>query len=119
MTSPGHAEIVWGSPNNDDPGSDNVVSFYSGAGGTGSLIGQVGAADLYSNFSGINNTQDPGYLISFMTATAFKSVEFSTGPSAFEFAAVPEPATWAMLGLGFGALAFAGYRSRRTAISIV
>ncbi len=111
--------IVWGSPNNNAPGSDNVVSFYTGAGGTGTLIGQVEAADLYSSFTGISNTTDPGYLISFATPAAFRSVEFSTGPSAFEFSAVPEPSTWAMLGLGFAALGFAGYRSRRTAISIV
>ncbi len=32
--------------------------------------------------------------------------------------AVPEASTWAMVGLGFAGLAFAGYRSRRTAISI-
>ncbi len=32
--------------------------------------------------------------------------------------AIPESATWAMLGLGFAGLVFAGYRSRRTAISI-
>jgi len=31
---------------------------------------------------------------------------------------VPEPATWAMMGLGFAGLAFAGYRTRRSAISI-
>jgi hypothetical protein len=50
---------------------------------------------------------------------AFKSVEFSTGPSAFEFAAVPEPSTWAMLAFWFGGLAFAGFRTRRSPISIV
>ncbi len=32
--------------------------------------------------------------------------------------AVPEPSTWAMMGLGFAALGFAGYRARRTSISI-
>ncbi len=31
---------------------------------------------------------------------------------------IPEPATWAMLGIGFAALGFAGYRARRSAISI-
>ena len=46
---------------------------------------------------------DPGYL-------ALDAVSVST--------AVPEPSTWAMMGLGFAGLAFAGYRTRRTAISI-
>lgn len=30
---------------------------------------------------------------------------------------VPEPSSWAMMGLGFASLAFAGFRSRRAAIS--
>ncbi len=104
--------IVWGSPNDNNPSATNTVSFYSGANGTGSLIGQVLASDLYSNFSGINNTQDPGYLISFMTPEQFGSVVFTTGSSDFEFAAVPEPSTWAMLGLGFVGLAGLAGRKR-------
>jgi hypothetical protein len=32
--------------------------------------------------------------------------------------AVPEPSTWAMLGLGFAGLAFVGYRKRREALAI-
>ena len=30
----------------------------------------------------------------------------------------PEPSTWAMMGLGFAALGFAGYRARKTSVSI-
>ena len=106
--------IVWGSPNDNNPAATNIVSFYSGANGTGSLIGQVLASDLYSNFSDINNTQDPGFLVSFMTPDKFGSVVFTTGSTDFEFAAVPEPSTWAMLGIGFAGLALSGYkRSRR------
>ncbi len=37
----------------------------------------------------------------------------------FSLTAAPEPATWAMMGIGFAGLAFAGYRGRRSAISIV
>jgi len=106
--------IVWGSPNDNNPAATNTVSFYTGANGTGSLIGQVLASDLYSNFSNIDNTQDPGFLVSFMTPEKYRSVVFTTGSSDFEFAAVPEPSTWAMLGIGFAGLALAGYkRSRR------
>jgi hypothetical protein len=104
--------IVWGSPNDNNPAATNTVSFYTGASGTGSLIGQVLASDLYSNFSGINNTQDPGYLISFMTPQNFGSVVFTTGSSDFEFAAVPEPSTWAMIGVGFVGLAGLAGRKR-------
>jgi hypothetical protein len=106
--------IVWGSPNDNNPAATNTVSFYSGANGTGTLIGQVLASDLYSNFANIDNTQDPGFLVSFMTPENYGSVVFTTGSSDFEFAAVPEPTTWAMLGIGFAGLGLAGYkRSRR------
>jgi PEP-CTERM motif len=108
--------LVWGSPNDDNPAATNTVSFYAGADGTGGLIGQVFASDLYSTFSGINNTQDPGYLLSFLAPKGYGSVVFTTGSSDFEFAvsSVPEPSTWAMLGIGFAGLALAGYkRSRR------
>jgi hypothetical protein len=35
-----------------------------------------------------------------------------------KFAPVPEPATWVMMSLGFGGLAFAGLRARRAATAI-
>ena len=69
MNGPGNAlTIVWGSPNDNNPAATNTVSFYTGANGTGSLIGQVLASDIYSNFSHINNTQDPGFLDLFLVA---------------------------------------------------
>ena len=104
--------IVWGSPNDNNPNATNTVSFYTGANGTGQLIGKVLASDLYADFSGVNNTQDPGYLISFQTPQEFGSVVFTTGSSDFEFAAVPEPSTWAMLGIGFVGLAGIAGRKR-------
>ena len=91
--------------------------LYAGANGTGSLIGQVLASDLYSNFSNIENTQDPGFLVSFLTPEKYGSVVFTTGSSDFEFAAVPEPSTWAMLGIGFAGLALAGYKRSRNRLA--
>ena len=108
--------IVWGSPNDDDVSATNTVSFYSGADGMGKLIGQVRAFDLYANFSGIENSTGPGYLASFLTPQEFGSAVFTTGSSDFEFAVaggVPEPSTWAMLGIGFAGLALTGYRRSR------
>jgi hypothetical protein len=65
----------------------NYVSFYSRANRAGGLLGTVLASDLYSNFSGITNTTDPGYMISFVPGS-LGSVVFGTGPSDFEFAVV-------------------------------
>jgi hypothetical protein len=119
--------VVWGSPNDDNPWSSNYVSFYSGANGGGSLLGTVLASDLYSNFSGISNTTDPGYMISFAPGE-FGSVVFGTGPSDFEFAVVgpttfsvggvPEPSTWAMMFVGFASLGYAAFRrSSKSSVS--
>ena len=109
--------IVWGSPNDNNPAATNTVSFYAGANGTGSLIGRVLASDLYSNFSNIDNTQEPGFLVSFMTPETYGSVVFTTGSSDFEFAAVPEASTWAMMGIGFAGLALAGYKRSRNRLA--
>jgi hypothetical protein len=40
------------------------------------------------------------------------------GPAVAQVISVPELSTWAMMGLGFAGLAFAGYRTRRAATSI-
>jgi hypothetical protein len=40
------------------------------------------------------------------------------GSQSFTAAAVPEPSTWAMMLLGFAGLGYAGFRSRKTSVSI-
>ena len=51
-----------------------------------------------------------------ITGTAVLS-PFGGGAGAVQLTGVPEPSTWAMMGLGFAGLAFAGFRARRTAVS--
>jgi len=46
------------------------------------------------------------------------ALDYAIGSHAFEVNGVPETSTWAMMGLGFVALAFAGSRARRPANSI-
>ena len=113
--------MIWGSPNDDSEGHQNTVTFYSGDNGTGSIVGSVSAFDLYNYFTGIDNTQDPGYKISFVTSEAFGSVKFDTGPSAFEYAVttgVPEASTWTMMAAGFAGVAFLGFRRKRQPIAL-
>jgi PEP-CTERM motif len=52
-----------------------------------------------------------------LTAAATGAPSFGNEFTNFSLTAVPEPSTWAMMGLGFAGLAFAGYRKRRAAIS--
>ena len=125
--------LVWGSPNYDDPTNTNYVSFYSGTGGTGSLLGTVLASDLYADFGSppIDNNNHAGYLISIGTSGDFSSVVMGTAPNAsdFEFAItgasvtglssdVPEPSTWAMMLLGFAGLGYVGFRRSRQPVAI-
>ncbi len=58
-------------------------------------------------------TVDPGITLTDVTYQSGDGVVTPRPPEA-----VPEPSTWAMMGLGFAGLAFAGYRSRRTAVSV-
>jgi PEP-CTERM motif-containing protein len=44
---------------------------------------------------------------------------FSSDVSGDFSATVPEPSTWAMMGIGFAFLGFAGFRSRKASVSIV
>ncbi len=101
--------FVWGSPS-----TNNEVTT---SGGTTYTTADLLAADP----SAVNEPFTYGYLV---TITGdFSSVTLSQAGSGGNFevgfgSPVPETSTWAMMGLGFAGLAFAGFRTRRTAISI-
>ncbi len=76
---------------------------------------------LSFNYAALHNAQGE---IVFYYATPISEfdISHSRGSSIsnirFFATAVPEPSTWGMMALGFAALAFAGYRSRKGSISI-
>ena len=96
--------FVWGSPN---PG--NYVTTSDGSTfSTSDLPNWVANAPL-------------GYLVEIQGAFTSVTLGMSGGDGGnFEVgipSGVPEASTWAMMGLGFAGLAFAGYRSRRSPVA--
>lgn len=102
-------EFLWGSPD-----TYNTVSFYSDAGGTGTLLGTFTGAAL-SCFGNGGDCTDTGFALTLFTDTdgSFGSVVLSDeqGEAAFEFGTVaPLPGT---LGLFLGGLALLGFVALR------
>jgi PEP-CTERM motif len=107
--------IYWGSIDADVPGtasSGNVNGFSITIDGytlTGLDLMAMGA-------HGTGSQGDPlaNQLVTISGLGPFTEVEFHTTHNAFEFslgaAAVPEPATWAMMMLGFAGLGYAAFR---------
>jgi hypothetical protein len=100
--------IYWGSPD-----SYNTLSLSNGDSVTGSAVRALTGAGEGDN-AGTR-------WITISSSSAFTGLTAMSSQAAFEFdmAAVPEASTWAMMGLGFAGLAFAGFRKRNSAISIV
>jgi hypothetical protein len=109
--------IYWGSI---DPGNTFAVSV-AGVTLTGADLVAYGANDDGSQTS---PTSNQWVTISGFT-TPFTTASFSSVKNSFEFSiasGVPEPSTWAMMGLGFAALGYAAFRRNskgRMAISAI
>ena len=90
----------------NDPG---FVSFYILGNWTPGTFGGVPSGSYASSFS-LSFTQNGG------TGTAISdSGTFSVPPSGST--PIPELSTWAMMGLGFAGLGFAGFRSPRKSVA--
>ncbi len=94
--------------------SNNTIELLSNGVSLGSfnLVDTIGA--LSSDYNGNpNNGQDSGEkfaFVNFLSSTPFDTIEFHQTGGGFEFdnltvgGAVPEPASWAMMLAGFGAM---------------
>ena len=58
---------------------------------------------------------DPNNPTAFITDLTFEGAGNFTGTMTPITTSIPEPSTWAMIGLGFAGLALAGYRARKSA----
>jgi hypothetical protein len=108
--------IYWGSI---DPGNSFSVTI-DGYTLTGAdLAALYGAHDDGSHTSPLSNQ-----LVTISGLGAFTTATFSSNQNSFEFSlgasAIPEPSTWAMMGLGFAALGYAAFRrnSKSRALAI-
>jgi hypothetical protein len=94
--------IYWGSPD-----WYNTLTLVDSA---GDVIGAVTGTEILAE-TGASPGLDGAYWIRVSSDVAFDEIIVSSSAPAFEFdMAAPEPATWAMMGLGFAALGFIGYR---------
>ena len=91
--------LLWGSVD-----SYNTLTFYSGANGTGTVVGSVNGSNVVANANG-NMTASGTVYVDTTSTTAFQSVVASSTKAAFEFdnvsfgtVAVPEPVSMSLLG---------------------
>ena len=94
-----------------------------------------GPSSATATFGGVTVTTDSGSVgvwtpnvFAVVAKSTSETLTFTAAPTGtpsygneytnISLTGAPELSTWAMMGLGFAALAFAGYRSRRTAISM-
>ena len=106
--------FIWGSLD-----SYNQLDFLDGS---NNVLASFGGNNVFVPANG--NQSDPNtnplvtFLLSGADVGAFSSLRLTSGTNAFEIdnvavnSAVPEPATWAMMLLGFGAVGFSARRRR-------
>jgi hypothetical protein len=106
--------IYWGSIDGNSSNLNSLAITLDGYTLTGADLVTLGALG-----SGSQSLSADNQWVTITGLSNFTEVSFSSTDNAFEFSlgsGVPEPSTWAMMGLGFAGLAFMGWRgSRKTA----
>ena len=104
--------LLWGSVD-----AYNTLTFYSGTGGTGSVVGTLTGSNLPSSGVNGNQTASGTVYVNINSSTAFQSIVATSSTNAFEFDDVafgpnqiPEPLSLAILGSGL--IGIAGFRRR-------
>jgi hypothetical protein len=89
----------------------------------GTVLGSFTGSQLVNNPTGNQNAANTNLRVNFFNTPGEANIgglRFSSGQNAFEtdniafLGAVPEPATWAMMLLGFGAVGYSMRRSKKT-----
>lgn len=115
--------IYWGSIDGDAGGNNNLNTLAITVDGytlTGADLVTLGALGTGNQTAPADNQW-----VTITGLADFTQVKFSTTQNAFEFSlgsGVPEPSTWAMMGLGFAALGYAAFRrnaKNRMAVSAI
>jgi hypothetical protein len=109
--------LLWGSPD-----TYNIVQFWSGTNGTGSLLSTTGASgnsyigsDLACFSTTCNQTLFDLVTFTDATGTIGSVVLSDSGTAAFEYGATPIPAALPLFATGIGAMGLLGWRRRRKA----